>query len=133
MAGMTLSTKNAQGTIERMFRSEARIRSGIKRVIKKGGELELQVARALAPVDEFGPHPGYMRDHIRLTFSRAGFSYTLGWHESDFTRIGEPFYPLYQEFGTTRHPAQPSLFPARQYTRPIIERELRDAIREATR
>lgn len=55
---------------------------------------------------------GFMHDHVRVEYTPKGYSFEGGWLEEDFTSVGLPFYPPFPEFGTSRHPAQPSIMPA---------------------
>ena len=129
----TLSTRNQQRIILQLRRFAPEVRKGIRAVIGEYAAKEYQLAYDLCPKDTF-----FMANHLRVEFSRGGYAYELGWRESDFTSAGKPFYALHQEFGyrhyrSNRFIQNPSLFPARNATRPKFLRALERNIRAATR
>ena len=126
--GFSLSTRNKAGVIANLYAADARVQSAVKRTVRDTGFAEYQIAYALCPVDT-----GFMQENLTLEFLPSELGYELGWRENDFISMGLPFYPIYQEFGTVKMPAQPSLFPARDTVRPEFERKLRQNIRTAIR
>lgn len=128
MAKMSLSTRNTSGVIANMFAADKRAVSAIKRTVRDTGFAEYSIALGLVPRDT-----GFMADNLTLEFLPSELGYELGWSEEDFTAAGLAFYPVFQEFGTSRMPAQPSLFPARDTVRPQFHANLRRNIRAALR
>ncbi len=76
-------------------------------------------AKKLAPV-----RTGFLRDHIRATIARRR-SFIEG------RIISSAPYSIFQEFGTSRHSAQPFMRPAFVQNLDFINRELSSAIIEA--
>lgn len=125
---MTLSTRNAKGVAANFVAADARAQRAIKKIVRASGVRVHERQRALAPVDT-----GFMRSQLRVEFTEGGYAYEAGYRESDFDAAGEPFYPVYVEFGTATQPAQPHVFPARDEEAPRFRRELRDALSAAIR
>ena len=128
MPRMTLSTRNLNGVVANLFRSDREAQRAIRVTVDKYGHETHAIAVALCPFDT-----GFMQEHLRLRFTERGLGYEVGWDEPDFTAAGLPFYPLYQEFGTTKMAAQPCLFPAHELTRPRFTAALRNNVRAAVR
>ena len=129
----TLSTRNQQRVVQQLRRFAPEVRKVIKDTAGEYAAKEYSLAYDLCPKDTF-----FMADHLRLSFSRGGYAYELGWDESDFAAAGRSFYPVFQEFGyrhwrSGRFIQNPSLFPARNTMRPRFLRALARNIRQATR
>ncbi|HEU4588142.1 MAG TPA: hypothetical protein VFS11_05825 [Gemmatimonadales bacterium] len=124
---MTLSTGNAAGRIAGVFgRLDRRTRAAVRDVVQDAAGREFQRASDLCPKDTH-----FMVEHLRLRFTRGRFGYELGWDEADFEAAGLAFYPVYQEFGTSKMAAQPCLFPARNEIRPLFQANLSRVLRQA--
>lgn len=86
----------------------------------------------LCPKDTF-----YMSEHVRTTFSKAGFTFTVGWDALDFIGTTDDkgqlrsFYPFFVEFGTRHMRAQPSLSIAYVEERPRYQAALAAAMKNA--
>lgn len=123
---MTLSTRQVKGVVANLFARDAQARKDLRRITTESGFRTFAVAAALCPFDT-----GFMQEHLRLRYSEGGFAFEVGWDEADFLAAGLPFYPIYQEFGTVKMAAQPSLFPAWQRERPRYERNIQRAVQRA--
>lgn len=128
---VTLGTRNLQSLKANLRQYSAKARERAKQVVTTSGQRQYERTYELCPFDT-----GHMRDSIGLFYTPGGLSYQIGWEETDFVganniHTGEPirsFYPLYQEFGTTRHPPHPCLFPARDEELPRFKRDLAKAL-----
>jgi HK97 gp10 family phage protein len=123
---MTMSTRNVKGVVANLFAADAEAQRAIRVTVDKYGHETHDLAVALCPFDT-----GFMQEHLHLRFTENGVGYEVGWEEQDFTDAGLPFYPVYQEFGTVKMAAQPSLFPANAYVRPRFTRALKANVRAA--
>lgn len=123
---LTLRVRNASAIVANFYAADERAQRAIRRVVKTHGKLTKELAQFLCPVDT-----GFMRAHLRTIFSNDGYSYQTGWLEEEFTKAGLPFYPPFQEFGTSKMAAQPCLFPADAHVRPQFTVDLRARLREA--
>lgn len=126
---ITLTTKNVKGVIRNLYAKYPKVVAACVKVNVRAAELTQHIAQDNCPVDYEGPHPGFMRDNIRIDYTKSKLFYEVGWHEEDFIERGYNFYPIFQEFGTSHHPAQPCLFPANELVRKDYPNQLRDAIR----
>lgn len=91
----------------------------IKGIVKNYGESTRALTMFLSPVDTT-----YMQKNVRVFYSSDKMSFEVGWDVMDFVAIGEPFYPFFQEFGTIRHRAQPSLRPAFEDQAPLFQADI---------
>lgn len=123
---VTLSTRNLKGVVANVHARDRQLQKETKALVTRTGRQEHDLAVALCPFDT-----GFMQQHLNIRFSEQGYGYELGWQAADFTAAALPFYPPYQEFGTTKMPAQPCLFPARDYYRPRFQANLRRAVSRA--
>lgn len=128
MPRMTLSTRNVRGVVANLFKVDEEAQRAIRVTVDKYGHETHALAVALCPFDT-----GFMQEHLNLKFTEQGLGYEVGWEEQDFLDAGLPFYPIYQEFGTTKMAAQPCLFPAHAATRPRFTRALSNNVRAAVR
>jgi HK97 gp10 family phage protein len=92
-----------------------------RRAVVEHAEKVVRLTRAYSPVDT-----GFMRDHVRYELSPSGLIAQHGWWADDFFDAGLEFYPPFQEFGTSRHPAQPSLYPAVFQLQPAFAKRMAD-------
>ena len=119
-SNMTLSTPSGRGPVItlRRYGQAAIVRA--KAVVRDSAERTYRTAQDLCPVDT-----GFMKAAMRKDVAENGLSYQVGFDEDDFP--GE-FYPLFQEFGTTKMPAQPCITPAAIAERPRFRRALAEAL-----
>jgi HK97 gp10 family phage protein len=69
-----------------------------------------------------------MVEHRHIILTNGGLGFEAGWDAGEFPRA---FYPYFQEFGTSRMRAQPSLGPAYQYIAPQFAVDMSDVLRAA--
>lgn len=128
---LTLGIKNLEALKANLRQYSVEAGKRARQVVINSGQRQYERTYELCPI-----LTGHMRDNIQLLYTFDDLSYQIGWLESDFVganniHTGEPirtFYPIYQEFGTTRHPAHPCLFPARDEERPRFREDLARAL-----
>lgn len=124
-----MTTRNRAGTAANFYGAVAAgLADDVRELVADTGGREYQRAYDLAP-----KRTGYMASKLRLEFTPEQYGYDLGYHAEDFEPFGLRFYPVDQEFGTSKMAAQPSLFPARAETRPEFQRDLSALLRNAKR
>lgn len=128
MIRVTLQVRGTSGIAARFRSTDARLQAEARKIVKEAGEFCRDLTSFLAPRDT-----GFMADHVVTEYSSDGLEFATGWREDDFTNAGLAFYPPFQEFGTSRSPAQPSLGPAFEETVPRFKRDLSAALRRAAR
>lgn len=121
-----LGVRDTSGLAANFYAADREITRAMQRVVRDGAQLVQDVTQALSPVDT-----GFMQAHVRQTITRSGLAFEVGWDASDFFAIGEAFYPFFQEFGTVKMRAQPSLGPAYRYAAPIIAADSRAVLAAA--
>jgi len=120
----TLSTKNT-AQVQNMLRRYGQVAIvRAKAVVQQSADRTFAMAQDLCPRDT-----GFMAEHMRKDVSESGLAYEVGFREEDFTAAGKDFYPVHQEFGTSKMAAQPCIFPAAAAERPRFKRALADALR----
>lgn len=97
----------------------------LQNIVKMYGESTQQLTAFLSPVDTT-----YMQTHVKVFYTPDKLSFEVGWDVMDFVAIGEPFYPFFQEFGTIRNRAQPSLRPAFESQAPLFQADIRKLVEE---
>ncbi len=133
-----LTVRNQTALVANLHAFGEAMRNDVRDVVAFWGKEIQDFAIELAPEwDEAknGPppppwHPGYLKGHIRLEFSEGGFTFEVGCWQEDFDAIGEPNYAIFQEYGTSRHGAQPFLNPAYQWGAPQYRKEVIQVIKE---
>lgn len=111
--------------LKRSYRTyDRRSEWAMRDVVRRGAALVRTITMELAPV-----HSGKMREDVKIKITDKGFAYEVGWYVEDYLSEGMAFYPWYQEFGTFKMAAQPSLRPAFRYSEPIILADMRDTQR----
>lgn len=102
----------------------ARLEAEAAHTMEGHGMGMMEQTAELSPFDT-----GFMASHVQYTPAPDLLSFTVGWHRADFDAAGfEPYY-FYQEFGTQRSRAQPSLGPVAHQGLPALEREVRKTMR----
>lgn len=127
-AGMRLdlSQKSVSATVARFYKADADCQAGMQAATKSAGEFCRELTAFYAPKRTL-----FMSRNVRTIYSSEGLSFETGWLAEDFSRAGLPFYPPYQEFGTQRMAANPSLYPAYKETQRYYQDEIRANIRAA--
>lgn len=115
-----LSVRNSAAVIANLYRFDTEAKDQIRALVQRQAESLRRLTQQFAPVDT-----GYMRDHVLARYGPEGFSFEVGWDATDFIGEGKAFYPFFQEFGTARMPAQPSLGPAWREVEPRFMNALR--------
>lgn len=105
---MHLSEKSTAAVIVQLRQYDARVRREAKRVTKEYAEATRDLTYFLAPKDTW-----FMAEHVKILYAYNGLAFEVGWDAADFEEAGHhAFYPWFQEFGTSKMRAQPSLGPA---------------------
>lgn len=119
-----LGIRDTSALVANFHRADAGLAAAMVAVVDRNLDVFDTVWHALTPVDT-----GRMRRlrHIRRT--RSGLAFEAGWDAAEFFAEGQAFYPFFQEFGTSRHRAQPSLGPAYRYMVPHFQADMRDVLR----
>lgn len=107
-----------------MERRFARLQSEAPETMEGHGLGMMEQTAELSPFDT-----GFMASHVIYTPEPDRLRFTVGWHRSDFEAEGFEFYPYFQEFGTSRMRAQPSLTPVAHQGLPDLEQDMRGTIR----
>jgi HK97 gp10 family phage protein len=123
---LTLRVRDAKALGANFYAADRRAQREARTLTRKRGEFARDLTRFFCPVDT-----GFMQSHVRLEMSGDGLTFQVGWSAADFTSAGLPFYPPFQEFGTSRMRAQPSLFPAYRETEAAFRDDVKDFYRGA--
>lgn len=123
---LSLSFKNAAGVIANIYALDDELQRDVKKLVRDAGQYFHDLTYFLCAVDT-----GFMREHIRVLYGREGYTFEVGWLESDFVAAGLAFYPIYVEFGTRFMEAQPALYPAYKDTEAWFLRALAEMYRDA--
>lgn len=126
MSDLSLAVQDLTGVIRNIFAADPIAVTAMKGTTRKSGKRAYRIAQQLCPVDE-----GFMKDNMELVFTDEDLFWELGWEERVFTEAGLPFYPPYQEYGTDRNQAQPSITPAHFEESPRFQKEIGDDVRAA--
>lgn len=87
----------------------------------------METTSELSPYDT-----GFMSSHVTYTpLDKGWHDFEVGWYDKDFRMAGLEFYPVYQEFGTIHHPAQPSLGPAWRALSPHLKEDAAAMLRRS--
>lgn len=124
MPRLTFAFRNKSAIRLILGRKDQELKAGVRQEVKKSGVRLLSMSKATSPVDT-----GFMRDHIRLTFTPAGFGYDVGWKQSDFRAAGLAWYPPFVIYGTRRMPARPFIEIAWNRERPTFTEAVKAVIR----
>lgn len=131
---LDLSFRGITGVVANFRSADKRLQREVRKAVKEAGAFCKDLAYFLSPVDT-----EHMRDHLQTVYSPDGLVFETGWDEKDFRVPGRPifpadnhsFYPIYQEFGTKKMAAQPSLGPAYQDTKAMFSRDISAAVRRS--
>lgn len=105
-----LGIRNTQAVAANFHRADAQIGRDMRRVVDRNLDVFDTVWSALIPVDTTR-----MLRRRRIVRTHGGLGFEAGWDATDFVGEGLAFYPFFQEFGTYKMRAQPSLGPAYRY------------------
>jgi HK97 gp10 family phage protein len=110
--------------------------NAVRDVTRYWAEQIQELAIELAPYNKenIPPyHPGFLKDNIDLKYSEGGFAFEVGCWAEDFDLIGENLYAIFQEYGTSKHAAQPFLNPAYEWGGPLYRKDVTEVIRDLCR
>jgi hypothetical protein len=119
MSDLTFGVRDDRAVIRNVYAADRIAVEAMRATTRRSGNRAYKAAQRYCPVDT-----RFMKEHMRLEFSDDDLIWELGWNEFEFEAAGLPFYPPYQEYGTDRHPAQPSVTPAHFEEEPRYQREL---------
>ena len=102
-----LGIRETGGLAANFHAADAAITAAMQAHVLQTADAFDAVWEALTPVDTY-----YMVEHRRILMLPSGLGFEAGWDASDFLGMGLAFYPWFQEFGTYKMSAQPSLGPA---------------------
>lgn len=125
---LQLSMRNASAVAANFRAFDAVFQEDARRLVRESGEFCRELTQFFCPVDT-----GFMRGHVKTTYSDDGLVFETGWLESDFIDEGLAFYPPHVEFGTVKMAAQPSLGPAVEEMVPRLQRDLAIAWKRSMR
>lgn len=118
-ATITFSAPGVQKVADQLAQRFARTEQDKAALMDRYGMWLMELTSELSPFDT-----GFMSSHVTYTPLDTGwYDFEVGWYDKDFRMAGHVFYPVYQEFGTMFHPAQPSLGPAWRALSPHLERD----------
>ncbi len=130
---LTVKVRNAEAVVRRLETKDKNVRAALRDVVARAGERVYQSAYNLTPVDT-----GFMRDALRLSYHREGYSYHLGWYAEDFvgttrerggTTQPRPFYVPPVVFGTSHVAGRDPLTPSMEDDRAQFHQESAEAMR----
>lgn len=104
---VTMLVRNLDGLKARRRSKTARQKAALRQAVEEQGAATLAVAEDLCPIDT-----GFMIERLRLTFTRNGLNWNIGFRAEDFLGVVNPvtdrvvtaFYPVFV-LGGTRHMA----------------------------
>lgn len=133
-----ITVRNQTALVANLKNFDDECNNAVRDVTRFWGEEIQQLAVELAPYakpENWAPpyHPGFLKDHIDLRFSEGGFAFEVGCWAEDFDAIGENLYAVFQEYGTSKHPAQPFLNPAYEFGGPRYRKDVLEVIRDLCR
>jgi HK97 gp10 family phage protein len=123
---LTFDTSQLSALVANFYAADEEIQSEALRLVESAGDAMVEVAQGISPVDT-----GFMRDHIKKRVTERGYAVSIGWEAEDFESAGLQFYPPFVELGTSRMPAQPTIWPAYDEVAPQFEQDLSDLISAA--
>lgn len=126
MMRLTLQHREIKTLAFRFYAADRAVSREARKLVGEMGLFTKELTQFFCPVDTW-----FMHDHVRLEFTGDRLGYEVGWLDADFAEAGLPFYPIYQEFGTSKMRAQPSLFPAYREAEASFRPAVRDLMRHA--
>jgi HK97 gp10 family phage protein len=121
-----LGVRNLDALVANIHRYDQVVQQEARQLVTETADDIRDLTYLLAPKDTY-----YMADHVRIWISPSGLGFEVGWSADDFYGIGVEFYPWFQEYGTLRMQAQPSLTPAYAHHMPEFKTRLGDILRAA--
>jgi HK97 gp10 family phage protein len=121
-----LGIRDISGLVANFYKADRDITLAVTQLVDATTELFDEVWASLIPVDT-----SFMLEHRRIRKTSSGLGFDAGWDAADFLGAGLAFYPFFQEFGTVKMAAQPSLGPAYEYIAPMFQSDLRSILQGA--
>lgn len=121
-----LGIRNEQGLAANFYAADVAITNAMRQHVRNTADAFDAVWEALIPVDT-----AFMLEHRHIVISPSGLAFEAGWDVSDFVGAGLAFYPVFQEFGTYKMAAQPSLGPAYETIAPEFTSGMGEILRAA--
>jgi HK97 gp10 family phage protein len=121
-ATFRITLRNQEALQVNFLHLDADLKREVRQLAQFWGNEITDKAVELAPFGEPGVdppwHPGFLKENIEVRFSKSGYAFEVGCWAEPFDAIGENLYAIFQEYGTSRHPAQPFLNPAYEWGAP---------------
>ena len=124
---MTLSTKATATRPNLRRQGQAKV-VAVKDVVRRSRDRLLLECQSLCPYDRTEADDFHMVEQLRGDLAEDQLSYEVGFHESDFTRAGQDFYPLWVIFGSRFMSPRDFIFGPAQAEKPRLRRELKAAL-----
>jgi len=123
-----LSIEGQSAIVANFYRMNERIVEEMRVATRRSGQETRDLAVQLAPKET-----GYMARNIKVSYTKDEIGFDVYCDPDDYLPHGLPFYPFYQELGTSRMEAQPFLRPAFEAMSPHYKADISAAIRKALR
>lgn len=105
--GLELGVRNLDAIVANFYAADELAQAGFRAETRETAEELAALTSLYAPYDT-----GFMSEHVVIRYTPSGLGFEVGWDAADFFDAGLAFYPFFQEFGTYKMAAQPSLGPA---------------------
>lgn len=119
-----LGIRDTRATAANFHAADAAIAAAMRGVVRAHTDIFDDVWESLTPVDT-----SFMVTHRHTVLTKGGLGFEAGWDASEFFAAGLPFYPVFQELGTWKMRAQPSLGPAYRYIAPLFAADMSRVLR----
>lgn len=123
---LTLRVRDTRGVAANFYAADRTVQREARKLVRDKGLFTKELTQFFAPKDTW-----FMTNNVRLVMSADGLSFQVGWFAGDFSAAGLPFYPPFQEYGTYKMRAQPSLHPAYRQAEQIFRRDTKEMYRRA--
>lgn len=128
---VTMLVRNTDGLKAKLKARHREQKQAVLAVAEREGNETYAIAHSLANRDT-----GYMADHLRLTFTRGGFNWNVGFRAEDFVGQVNPvtgqeitaFYPVFVILGTRFYAGNDFLTAAMRSRREMIRQSYARAI-----
>ena len=128
MPRAALTVEGREGIVANLYAFNERAGRVIRAVNRRAARQTESLARQLAPEDT-----GRLKRSLTHALSPDELAFEVFPDPEVFAAEGQPYYPVYVEFGTSVSPAQPFLFPAFEAIRPHYRKDISAALRRAIR
>lgn len=125
-SALTLKLDGARMLAARFYSADKPMIREARRLVKDQGQFTKELVQFFSPVDTT-----FMQQHVGVWYTRDGLAFSVGWDAAEFIAAGLEFYPPFQEYGTSKMHAQPSLGPGYREGAKSFEDATRDWYRRA--